>query len=117
MSFGHKPTARKKPRAPPPKFTPAYSIRNSAFDNADEDSLGHALTADEIRLHEEQQNRRAFTYLSADAVRWIQKHKPSASSSAKNFIPPSRVLQLRAIFRGLDFDGSGEIDLKELKDA
>ena len=28
-----------------------------------------------------------------------------------------RVLQLRSIFRGLDFDGSGEIDIDELKDA
>jgi len=83
----------------------------------DEDSLGHELTDEEIKRHEEQQNRRAFSFLSADAVRWIQKHKPTASSGTKNFIPPSRVLQLRAIFRGLDFDGSGEIDLNELKDA
>ena len=75
------------------------------------------MSDEEIKRHEEQQNRRAFSFLSADAVRWIQMHKPAASSGTKNFIPPSRVLQLRAIFRGLDFDGSGEIDLKELKDA
>ena len=87
------------------------------FDLHDEDSLGHIMTEEEIRRHEEQQNRRSFSYLSADAVRWIQKHRPTASTSAKNFIPPQRVLQLRAIFRGLDFDGSGEIDLQELKDA
>jgi len=116
MSFSHKPSVRKKPKAPPKKFTPSYSARTD-FDLHDEDSLGHEMSAEEIRRHEDQQNRRAFSFLSADAVRWIQKHKPAASSGTKNFIPPSRVLQLRAIFRGLDFDGSGEIDLKELKDA
>jgi len=30
---------------------------------------------------------------------------------------PSRALQLRSIFKGLDLDGSGSIDLKELKAA
>ena len=116
MSFSHKPTSRKKPRAPHKKFV-SYAQRSEMIENMDEDSLGHAMTDEEIARHEDQQNRRSFSYLSADAVRWIQKHKPAASSSTKNFIPPQRVLQLRSIFKGLDFDGSGEIDLNELKDA
>ena len=115
MSFGHKPTTRKKPLPPKGGYAPTESA--SLIDLHDEDSLEHHLSEEEIKRHEEQQNRRAFSYLTADAVRWMQKRKPAASSSAKNFIPPGRVLQLRAIFRGLDFDGSGEIDLEELKEA
>ena len=90
--------------------------RFSAFtEDCDEDNI--KLTEEEMQAHQDQQNRRAFTYLSGDAVRWMQKRKPAADSNAKNFIPPMRVLQLRSIFRGLDFDGSGEIDIDELKDA
>jgi Ca2+-binding EF-hand superfamily protein len=93
------------------------ALENRSLDSHDEDSILGIMTEEELKAHEEKQNRRAFSYLSADAVRWMQKRRPAADSSAKNFIPPSRVLQLRAIFRGLDFDGSGEIDLDELKDA
>lgn len=71
----------------------------------------------EMKRQEEIMNKRAFSYMSGDQIRWMSKRKPSASSAAKGFVPPSRVLQLRAIFKGLDFDGSGEISLQELKDA
>ena len=62
-------------------------------------------------------NKRAFSFLSGEQIRWMAKRKSSASFAAKPFVPPSRVLQLRSIFKGLDIDGSGEISLQELKDA
>ncbi len=113
MSFSHKPVERKKPRSKP-EMTEQQK-RFAIADDDDEDNM--KMTEEEMQAHQDQQNRRAFTYLSGDAVRWMQKRRPAADSNAKNFIPPMRVLQLRSIFRGLDFDGSGEIDIDELKDA
>ena len=114
MSFSHKPVERKKPRRKP-EISEQQKRFNVLADDNDEDSL--KMTEEEMKAHQEAQNRRAFTFLTADAVRWMQKRRPAADSNAKNFIPPMRVLQLRSIFRGLDFDGSGEIDIDELKDA
>ncbi len=113
MSFSHKPVERKKPRSKPP---PSESQKRFQItDEHDEDNM--QLSEEEIVAQQEAQNRRAFSYLTPDAIRWMQKRRPAADSNAKNFIPPMRVLQLRSIFRGLDFDGSGEIDISELKDA
>ena len=113
MSFSHKPVERKKPRSKPP---PSESQKRFQItEEHDEDNM--KLSEEEINAQQEAQNRRAFSYLTPDAIRWMQKRRPAADSSAKNFIPPMRVLQLRSIFRGLDFDGSGEIDIQELKDA
>ena len=114
MSFSHKPVERKKPRGKP-ELTQQQKRFNPFAEDNDEDNM--KMTEEEMQAHQDQQNRRAFTYLSGDAVRWMQKRRPAADSNAKNFIPPMRVLQLRSIFRGLDFDGSGEIDIDELKDA
>ena len=68
------------------------------------------MTEEDIQAHQDQQNRRAFTYLSGDAVRWMQKRKPAADSNAKNFIPDARTAATQHI-RGLDFDGSGRLIL------
>ena len=62
-------------------------------------------------------NRRAFSFMSGEQIRWMSKRKPSGKTAIKPFVPPSRVIQLRSIFKGLDIDGSGEISLQELKDA
>lgn len=93
-------------------------VRHHGDGSLDEDSslLQPSLQV-EIQKQEEMMNRRAFSFLSGSQVRWMSKRKPNASNSAKTYIPPSRVLQLRSIFKGLDFDGSGEISLQELKDA
>lgn len=63
------------------------------------------------------QSSKAVSFLSGDALRWMNKRRPEASNAAGQVIAPSRALQLRAIFRGLDFDSSGEISLVELKEA
>jgi len=58
------------------------------------------------------------SFLTPEAFSWMNKRRPNAkNSSAKEYIPPSKALMLKQIFRGLDFDGSGEISLDELKEA
>lgn len=58
------------------------------------------------------------SFLTPEAFGWMNKRRPNAkSSAAKEHIPPSKALMLKQIFRGLDFDGSGEISLDELKEA
>lgn len=57
------------------------------------------------------------SFLSPDTVRWMNKRRPDAKNSMRGHVLPSRALQLREIFRGLDFDGSGNIDIDELTEA
>lgn len=81
--------------------------------------IGKGNTKEEEKEDEisEESYRKSITFLNGDAIRWMNKRKPSARNSQTNFVTPSRAIQLRAIFRGLDFDDSGEISLEELKDA
>lgn len=60
---------------------------------------------------------RSISFLSPDAIRWMNKRKPSASHSTTAHVTPSRALELRQIFKGLDFDNSGSIDIEELQEA
>lgn len=53
--------------------------------------------------------------LPPNTLRWINKRRPDGSHC--RYITPSRAMHLRSIFRGLDFDDSGNISLKELKGA
>ena len=57
------------------------------------------------------------SFLSPDAVRWMNRRRPDAKNSMRGHVLPARALQLREIFRGLDFDGSGSIDIDELTEA
>ena len=75
----------------------------------------HHYHAEHINKHEEFLNSKS--YLSADAIRWMNKRRPGAGTSSTMHILPSRALQLRQIFKGLDFDDSGSIDIEELKEA
>lgn len=59
-----------------------------------------------------------MTMLPPDAIRWMNKRRPLNQTTTKpTHIPPHKASQLREMFDGLDFDGGGEIDLKEFKDA
>ena len=60
--------------------------------------------------------KQTVSFLTPDAISWMNKRRPNASNM-KTHVNPSRVLQLRAVFNGLDFDGSGELTLEELKEA
>jgi len=86
----------------------------------DEDSLGRSTEVALINEHAAAV-KKCPSFLSAEALRWMNKRRPCASnssgSSSKQHVAPSRILQLRSIFKGLDFDGSGEISLEELKQA
>jgi Ca2+-binding EF-hand superfamily protein len=63
---------------------------------------------------------KCVTYLSPDAISWMNKRRPHAINDKTlhySHITPSKALQLLAIFRGLDHDNSGQISKKELQDA
>lgn len=59
---------------------------------------------------------KAVSFLSGDTLRWMSKHRKK-NGTTFNIVAPSRALQIRSIFRGLDFDNSGSISLQELKEA
>jgi hypothetical protein len=60
-----------------------------------------------------------MSFLDPYTISWMNKRRPGtiAGTRAQALITPSRALQLREIFRGLDFDGSGEISLDEMQEA
>mmetsp|Transcript_20080 Transcript_20080/g.28860 ORF Transcript_20080/g.28860 Transcript_20080/m.28860 type:complete len:369 (-) Transcript_20080:125-1231(-) len=59
-----------------------------------------------------------MTLLAPDSIRWMNKRRPLNQAVSKpQHISPHRASQLRDMFDGLDFDGGGEIDLKEFKEA
>jgi Ca2+-binding EF-hand superfamily protein len=59
-----------------------------------------------------------MTMLPPDSIRWMNRRRPLSQTISKpSHIPPHQASQLREMFDGLDFDGGGEIDLKEFKDA
>jgi Ca2+-binding EF-hand superfamily protein len=75
--------------------------------------------SDRVLIKKIEKEPAPFTsFLSPEAVRWMNRRRPNASSTAAQIhILPSRAIQLKALFKGLDFDGSGSIDIKELKEA
>jgi hypothetical protein len=60
---------------------------------------------------------KGVSFLSPDAVRWINKRQPEITMRKHAKVLPVRALQLKEIFKGLDFDGSGSIDVNELRAA
>mmetsp|Transcript_23729 Transcript_23729/g.40380 ORF Transcript_23729/g.40380 Transcript_23729/m.40380 type:complete len:350 (+) Transcript_23729:159-1208(+) len=72
----------------------------------------------EVENDKEEHMLKTMTMLPADAIRWMNKRRPLDQTITKpSHIPPHQASQLREMFDGLDFDGGGEIDLKEFKDA
>lgn len=60
---------------------------------------------------------KAVSYLSGDSVRWMNKRQPNSKHPTRTRVQPSRALELREVFRGLDYDNSGSIDIEELQEA
>ena len=60
-----------------------------------------------------------ISFLPFETINWMNKRRPGHmdASKAGSLVAPSRAIQLKAIFRGLDFDSSGEISLEEMEDA
>lgn len=68
--------------------------------------------------NKEEHTLKNMTRLPPDSIRWMNKRRPLNQTITKpSHIPPHQAAQLREMFEGLDFDGGGEIDLKEFKDA
>jgi Ca2+-binding EF-hand superfamily protein len=73
---------------------------------------------DENDATRDEQTLKNMTMLPPDAIRWMNRRRPLTQTISKpTHIPPHQASQLREMFDGLDFDGGGEIDLKEFKDA
>lgn len=60
---------------------------------------------------------KSVSFLPPQTLRWINKRRPASEEETAKFMTASRALQLRNVFRSLDFDGSGSIELDELKQA
>lgn len=95
------------PKRPPP------SRSNSL------DSIGKVvLMENDVSDNKEEHTLKNMTMLPPDAIRWMNRRRPLNQIISKpTHIPPHQASQLREMFDGLDFDGGGEIDLKEFKDA
>lgn len=87
------------------------NIKGKIIPNNKEDDKTISSKSDE-----EMFGKQTVSFLTPDAISWMNKRRPNASNMKKH-VNPSRVLQLRAVFNGLDFDGSGELTLEELKEA
>jgi len=69
---------------------------------------------------QELSNSKSVSFLNPDTISWLNRHRPKnkvAGGMAQMFLTPSKAFQLREIFRGLDFDGSGGITLEEMDEA
>lgn len=55
--------------------------------------------------------------LDSNTTRWMNKRRPKNSAALPCHVMPSIAVQLKELFDNFDFDQSGEIDLRELKQA
>jgi hypothetical protein len=78
----------------------------------------HQHPQGEVHDEQEEQSLKNMTLLGPDAIQWMNKRRPlNQAQSQPQHISPHRASQLRDMFDGLDFNGGGEIDLKEFKEA
>ena len=76
------------------------------------------IVEEENEKTEEERTLKNMTMLPPDSIRWMNKRRPLNQVITKpRHIPPHLASQLREMFDGLDFDGGGEIDMKEFKEA
>lgn len=76
-----------------------------------------SVTMAALKEAEESALKKSISFLNPDTIRWMNKRKTSANSAMSAHVLPSRALQLRDVFKSLDFDNSGAIDIDEMKDA
>lgn len=101
----HAPTQRKG-------GTPATLQRNKS----DEATL--ASTSEKAMIEVEKSAlAKAVTFLNSDTIRWMNKRHAHKGNSMAAHVLPSRALQLREIFKNLDYDHSGSIDINEMREA
>lgn len=99
------------PRRPRSRPATAEAADNASYDSA-------STTAKIIKEHDDQATEpKTVSFLPPETIRWMTKRKKFASNSVVGQILPSKAYQLRQVFKSLDFDDSGTIDIKELKHA
>ena len=64
-------------------------------------------------------NTKSVSFLSSHAISWMNKRRPRIVNglAQQSHLTPAKALQYREIYKGLDFDGSGGISLKEMDEA
>lgn len=102
----HAPTSKRRPLS-------ATLKKDNSEDNVS------VVSATAKAMHEAEQAAiaKAVTFLNHDTVRWMNKRRTHKGSSMAAHVLPSRAVQLREIFKNLDFDNSGSIDIVEMKQA
>ena len=93
-------------------------IKRQQLMQVDEDNMQQSeLETIDSKFNADIAQTKSVSYLDPGTIRWIQKHRSKKANAFSAFVQPSRAIQLRAIFKGLDFDNSGELSLEELKEA
>ena len=79
----------------------------------------HNIQEEEDGGGDEMVNNKSVSFLSSDAISWMNKHRPRAMNglAQQSHLTPAQALHYRSIFKGLDFDGSGGISLEEMEEA
>ena len=83
-----------------------------AKEHAEKHGLLESVDEDELT------ESKSVSFLPPDTIAWMNKHRPLCGVTARQtHLTPAKALHFRAIFRGLDFDGSGTISLDEMAEA
>jgi Ca2+-binding EF-hand superfamily protein len=99
------------------RLTPHPPSSSKRFGKRDDESSAGLSGIDPELIAEDSTLTKAVSFLSGDSVRWMNKRQPHTKHPTRTRVQPSRALQLREVFRGLDYDNSGSIDIDELQEA
>jgi Ca2+-binding EF-hand superfamily protein len=82
------------------------------------DSDSHSATFQIMKNHEEAAASKNISSLNPDTLRWINKRKKlTGTNSVAGQVLPSKAVQLRDIFKSLDTEKAGVINIKSIKTA
>jgi hypothetical protein len=83
------------------------------------DNDSQSTTIKILKNHDDAVLQKNVSSLHPDSIRWINRRKPkkTGNKSVPGQVLPSKALQLREVFKSLDTDNTGVINLKTLKHA
>ena len=82
---------------------------HSSIDENDSSSLG--------QLDQEEDLNVVTSYIDPRTIRWMNKRRPNSVSQANSRISSVRVKQLKAIFKGFQFNEHGKIGIPQFREA
>jgi len=57
------------------------------------------------------------SYIDPRTIRWMNKRRPNSVAQPNSRVSPTRIQQLRAIYKGFSSNENGKIELSQLKEA